>query len=162
MLIPAPMMTTLDSPLGELRLIARGEAMTGLYLPAQVAPAAAPGTSPVLERAAQQLAAYFAGERTAFDVPLAPEGTAFQRRVWAQLVAIPFATTQSYGALATALAMPTGARAVGAANSKNPISIIVPCHRVIAGSGALTGYAGGMAAKQWLLDHELAALRACA
>ena len=116
----------------------------------------------MLACAAEQLAAYFAGERTAFDLPLAPEGTAFQRRVWAQLATIPFGTTQSYGEVATALGMPTGARAVGAANGMNPISIIVPCHRVIASSGALTGYAGGTAAKQWLLDHELAALRACA
>ncbi len=116
----------------------------------------------MLERAAAQLAAYFAGDRKAFDLPLAPEGTAFQRRVWDQLRAIPFGVTRSYGELANALDMPTGARAVGSANGKNPISIIVPCHRVIAGSGALTGYAGGMAAKQWLLEHELAAHSRCA
>ena len=156
------MMMTLDSPLGALRLLGHGDALTGLYLPVQPAPAAQPGTLPVLARAARQLAAYFAGELHAFDLPLAAAGTNFQRRVWDQLVAIPFGETRSYGELATALAMPAGARAVGAANGKNPISIIVPCHRVIAGSGALTGYAGGMAAKEWLLAHELAALRRCA
>ena len=157
------MMTkTIDSPLGVLRLFARGDALTGVYLPLQAAPQATVGTLPVLERAAQQLAAYFDGELHAFDLPVAPEGTAFQRRVWAQLVAIPFGVTRSYGELAVALGQSTGARAVGSANGKNPISIIVPCHRVIAGSGALAGYAGGVAAKQWLLDHELAALRRCA
>ncbi len=156
------MTTTIDSPLGALRLFARGDALTGVYLPAQAVPQATRGTLPVLERAAAQLAAYFAGERKTFDLPLAPEGTNFQRRVWDQLVAIPFGVTRSYGELAHALAMPAGARAVGSANSKNPISIVVPCHRVIAGSGALTGYAGGMAAKRWLLDHELAGLRRCA
>ena len=156
------MIKTIDSPLGALRLFARGDALTGVYLPVQAAPAATPGTLPVLERAAAQLAAYFLGERTAFDLPLAPEGSAFQRKVWEELQKIPFGVTRSYGELAHALEMPTGARAVGSANSRNPISIIVPCHRVIAGSGALTGYAGGMAAKRWLLDHELAALRRCA
>ena len=155
-------MMTIDSPLGALRLLGRGDALTGVYLPRQVAPAAPAGTLPVLARAAQQLAAYFAGELATFDVPLSAAGTAFQRRVWAQLVAIPFGETRSYGDLAHALGMPTGARAVGSANGKNPLSIVVPCHRVIAGTGALTGYAGGVAAKEWLLAHELAALRRCA
>ena len=155
-------MTTIDSPLGALRLFVRGDALTGVYLPVQPAPVAPAGAHPVLARAAQQLAAYFAGEQRTFDLPLAAEGTSFQRRVWERLVAIPFGETRSYGELAQALAMPAGARAVGAANGKNPISIIVPCHRVIAGTGALTGYAGGMAAKEWLLAHELAALRRCA
>lgn len=108
----------------------------------------------MLERAARQLAAYFAGELTAFDLPLDGGGTPWQRAVWGQLARIPFGETRSYGELAHALDKPTGARAVGSANGKNPISIIVPCHRVIAGNGALTGYAGGMAAKEWLLAHE--------
>ncbi len=155
-------MHTIESPVGALRLLARGDALTGLYLPAQRAPDATPGKLPILARAAQQLAEYFAGARQRFDVALAPEGTEFQRRVWAELAAIPFAVTRSYGELAKALAMPNGARAVGHANSKNPISIIVPCHRVIAGSGALTGYAGGIAAKQSLLAHELAVLQRAA
>jgi methylated-DNA-[protein]-cysteine S-methyltransferase len=153
---------TIESPVGALRLFARNDALTGLYLPAQTAPAGTAGTLPVLDRAARQLAEYFSGKRQTFDIELAPDGTNFQRRVWDLLVAIPFGATRSYGDLAKTLAMPHGARAVGHANSKNPISIIVPCHRVIAGSGALTGYAGGMAAKQFLLEHELAALRACA
>ena len=89
-----------------------------------------------------------------FDVPLAPRGTGFQARVWEQLARIPFGETRSYGELARALGRPSAWRAVGAANGKNPISIVVPCHRVIAASGALTGYAGGVAAKRWLLDHE--------
>lgn len=148
------MMKTIDSPVGALRLLANDRGLTGLYLPRQAAPDAAPGTSPLLERAARQLAAYFAGELRAFDLPLAADGTPWQRAVWDQLVRIPFGETRSYGELAHVLAKPTGARAVGSANGKNPISIIVPCHRVIAGSGALTGYAGGIEAKQWLLAHE--------
>jgi len=147
-------MKTIDSPVGALRLLASDRALTGLYLPRQAAPAATPGTSPLLERAARQLAAYFAGDLRAFDLPIEADGTPWQRAVWAELARIPFGETRSYGELAHALAVPTGARAVGAANGKNPISIIVPCHRVIAGSGALTGYAGGVAAKQWLLAHE--------
>jgi methylated-DNA-[protein]-cysteine S-methyltransferase len=148
------LMMSLDSPLGVLRLHARGDALTGLYLPAQVAPLARPGRARVLELAAAQLAEYFAGERTTFAVPLAAIGTPFQHDVWDALVAIPYGATRSYGELATALGRPTGGRAVGAANGKNPISIIVPCHRVIAASGELTGYAGGLPAKQWLLAHE--------
>lgn len=160
---------TLDSPLGVLRLFARGAHLTGVYLPIQPAPESGAeaepverGTSPVLARAAAQLTAYFAGERDGFDVPLAPVGTAFQRAVWHQLAQIPFGVTRTYGELARGLGKPTGARAVGAANGKNPISILVPCHRVIAGTGALTGYAGGIAAKEWLLSHERAARRGCA
>ncbi|MEO8707036.1 MAG: methylated-DNA--[protein]-cysteine S-methyltransferase [Kofleriaceae bacterium] len=89
-----------------------------------------------------------------FDLPLAPRGSGFQELVWRALVAIPFGETRSYGELARAIGRPAASRAVGSANSKNPISIIVPCHRVIASSGELTGYAGGMAAKRWLIDHE--------
>jgi len=110
----------------------------------------------VLELAARQLGEYFAGERHAFDLPIAPRGTGFQERVWRALLAIPYGTTWSYGQLAHAIGRPSASRAVGTANGANPISIIVPCHRVIAASGALTGYAGGLAAKRWLLDHECA------
>ena len=156
------MTKTIDSPLGALRLFARGDALTGVYLPVQPAPVAPAGAHPVLARAAQQLAAYFAGEQRTFDLPLAASGTNFQRRVWDQLVAIPYGETRSYGELARMIDRPAASRAVGSANARNPISIIVPCHRVIAGTGALTGYAGGMAAKEWLLAHELAALRRCA
>jgi methylated-DNA-[protein]-cysteine S-methyltransferase len=108
----------------------------------------------VLAETAAQLRAYFGGELTAFDLPLAPTGTGFQRLVWTALQAIPFAVTRTYGELAHSIGRPSASRAVGTANSKNPISIIVPCHRVIGANGALTGYAGGMDAKRWLLDHE--------
>ena len=153
------MMLTIDSPLGPLRLVADAlaGALIGLYLPRQAAPPAAESpaaAAPVLDLAAAQLAEYFAGARRDFDVPLAPRGTEFQQRVWRELAAIPFGETRSYGQLARALGHPTASRAVGAANGKNPISILVPCHRVIAGSGALSGYAGGLDAKRWLLAHE--------
>jgi len=105
-------------------------------------------------RVAEQLAEYFAGERREFELPIAPRGTGFQERVWQALVAIRFGETRSYRELAQAIGRPAASRAVGTANAKNPISIIVPCHRVIAASGELTGYAGGLPAKRWLLDHE--------
>ncbi|MCA9677318.1 MAG: methylated-DNA--[protein]-cysteine S-methyltransferase, partial [Myxococcales bacterium] len=101
-----------------------------------------------------QLAAYLDGARRAFDVPLAPAGTPFQLAVWDALLAIPYGATESYGALARRLGRPHAARAVGAANGQNPISIIVPCHRVIGADGSLTGYGGGLPAKRWLLAHE--------
>ncbi|MGB7979240.1 MAG: methylated-DNA--[protein]-cysteine S-methyltransferase [Candidatus Nanopelagicales bacterium] len=107
-----------------------------------------------LDRAAAQLAEYFDGARTTFDVALDPAGTQFQRRAWDVLSRIPFGQTISYRAQAAALGDPAKARAVGAANGRNPISIIVPCHRVVASSGALTGFAGGMDTKAWLLEHE--------
>lgn len=107
-----------------------------------------------MERAAEQLAAYFGGELTEFDLALAPEGTEFQQKVWRLLRAIPFGETRTYGQLATKLRRPTASRAVGAANGKNPLGIIVPCHRVIGASGDLTGYAGGLPMKKWLLAHE--------
>ena len=154
MTMPTLIETAIDSPLGRLRLHARGDALTGVYLPAQVAPVARAGRARVLGLAAAQLAEYFAGERQRFALVLDAIGTAFQREVWAALATIPYGVTRSYGELARALGRPTGGRAVGAATGKNPLSIIVPCHRLIAASGALTGYAGGLAAKQWLLAHE--------
>lgn len=110
--------------------------------------------------ACDQLREYFAGTRATFDLPLAPRGTAFQRQVWEALRPIPFAMTTSYGAIAASIGRPTASRAVGAANGQNPIAIVVPCHRVVGSTGALTGYGGGMARKRWLLDHEAAQLRA--
>ena len=115
------------------------------------------GARQTLDDAVTQLDEYFAGRRTAFDVRLAPGGTQFQRQVWAQLVQIPFGTTTSYGRLATALGRPGAARAVGHANARNPIAVIVPCHRVVGSSGLLTGYGGGLAAKRLLLDLEAVA-----
>ncbi len=106
--------------------------------------------------AVAQLREYFAGSRTQFELPLAPRGTAFQRQVWLALRPIPHGTTTSYGAIAASIGRPTASRAVGAANGQNPIAIVVPCHRVVGSTGALTGYGGGMERKRWLLDHEAA------
>lgn len=108
----------------------------------------------VLDTAADQLAEYFAGERTTFDVPLDPEGTPFQQQAWMVLRSIPYGQTMTYGEQAARLGDPNKARAVGAANGRNPLSIIVPCHRVIGASGKLTGFAAGLDAKDWLLRHE--------
>ena len=107
-----------------------------------------------LDRAASQLAEYFRGTRREFDLDLDPEGTAFQRSAWEVLRTIPYGATLSYGQQAAALGDPAKARAVGAANGRNPLSIVVPCHRVVAAGGALTGFAGGLDTKAWLLDHE--------
>ena len=133
--------------------------LCGLYLPDhRGGPAAAPGrhdAGGVIDRAAGQLGEYFAGNRTAFDLPLATSGSPLQERVWAELRAVPYGTTTTYGRIATDLRMgPGGARAVGRANGRNPLSIIVPCHRVVGASGSLTGYAGGLEAKRRLLTHE--------
>lgn len=145
---------TLASPMGVLQLVADGDELCGIYLPEQAVPPARARESRVLDAAATQLAEYFAGVRRRFDLPLAPRGTNFQQLVWRALLAIPFGETRSYGELARAIGRPAASRAVGAANAKNPLAIIVPCHRVVGASGALTGYAGGMAAKRWLLEHE--------
>ncbi|MCB9736625.1 MAG: methylated-DNA--[protein]-cysteine S-methyltransferase [Deltaproteobacteria bacterium] len=150
----------LESPLGTMVAVKRPAGLAALRFvgqkhdrPVEAGWERAPERF-VAER--EQLAAYFAGERATFDLgPLAPEGTAFQRRVWEALRAIPPGETRAYGELARALGLPAGAaRAVGAANGRNPLSIIVPCHRVVGADGALTGYAGGLARKRWLLDHE--------
>lgn len=111
-------------------------------------------THPLLDETCTQLSAYFAGERRDFDLPLAARGTDFQHKVWGQLRQIPYATTWGYGDLALAIQQPTAARAVGMANGKNPLSIVVPCHRVIGKNRQLTGYAGGLERKAWLLAHE--------
>ncbi len=158
--------TTIASPLGPLRLYARGGALVGLWLPPEpesgdhVAPPSATrrDDEPVLVAAAAQLAEYFAGARRAFELPLAPPGTAFQRLAWDALLAIPYGQTRSYGEQARAIGRPHASRAVGAANGANPIAIIIPCHRVIGASGQLTGYGGGLPTKRWLLAHEGALL----
>ncbi len=142
------------SPLGTLHLCARGDELVALALPDRPAPDAPTGKSAVLARTARQLDEYFAGKRRDFDLPLAPEGTAFQQRVWRELLTIPYGDTWSYGELARAIGRPAAARAVGAANGKNPIAIIVPCHRVIGANGTLVGYGGGLPVKTWLLEHE--------
>src|SRR5688572_10399651 len=145
---------TIESPLGPLCLVARDDELAGVYLNGQAAPAAIAGSAPVLEQAALQLAEYFAGERRTFDLAIGPRGSGFRERVWRALLAIPYGTTITYGELARDIGRPAPSRAVGSANSRNPISIIVPCHRVIAASGEGTGYAGGLAAKRWLIDLE--------
>ncbi len=150
---------TIDSPIGPLRLDARGGALTGLWLPEgdDPRPDAVPRPDDELLRlAAAQLGEYFAGTRTSFDVPLAPAGTAFQRLVWDALLLIPHGATWSYGQLAKQIGRPHASRAVGAANGRNPISIFIPCHRVIGASGQLTGYGGGLPAKRFLLELERA------
>ena len=147
---------TRPSPVGPLTIVASPTAVVAIHLGADVPLAASrPATDhPIIDAAAAQLAAYFAGELTTFDVPLAPEGTEFQQKVWMLLRAIPYGETRTYGQLATKLRRPTASRAVGAANGRNPLGIIVPCHRVIDASGDLTGYAGGLPMKKWLLAHE--------
>ena len=148
-------MKIVSSPVGPLCLFARGDQLCGLYSPEQGPPSAAPESdAPVLVEAARQLAEYFAGDRRTFDLPLGPEGTGFQHLVWRALTTIPFGETRTYGQQAQLIKRPSASRAVGAANGKNPIGIIVPCHRVIGANGTLTGYAGGLAMKQWLLEHE--------
>ena len=114
---------------------------------------------PLLCETSKQLRAYFSGHLTSFDLPLDFQGTAFQKQVWAALLRIPFGEVRSYGAIAADIGRPTASRAVGAANGRNPISIIAPCHRVIGSAGALTGFAGGLEAKRYLLDHEQAVLK---
>ncbi len=114
------------------------------------------GTHPLLNQLSGELAAYFNGDLTAFTVPLDTPGTDWQLRVWSELVKIPFGETVSYGELATRLGNPGGSRAVGLANGKNRVSIVIPCHRVIASDGTLHGYGGGLPRKRWLLDHEQA------
>ena len=111
----------------------------------------------LLVGAAGQLTEYFAGDRTEFDLPLRPIGTDFQRRVWRALCDIPFGRTWSYGELAMHIGSPTASRAVGLANGRNPISIVIPCHRVIGANGSMTGYGGGIERKRWLLAHEAGA-----
>ena len=140
------------SPVGWLQLVATEHAISGVAFVSN--PGESVGTSPVLDLCQQQLEAYFDGTLTKFSVPLRLEGTPFQRRVWEALQTIPFGATWSYSELAQRVGNPKACRAVGGANHRNPIAILVPCHRVIGSSGALTGYAGGLARKQALLEHE--------
>jgi O-6-methylguanine DNA methyltransferase len=151
---PTMTMATMDSPLGPLRLYASNGALVGLYMSEHPELPAVSGHEDVLVRTMAQLAEYFAGERREFDLPLALEGTAFQQMVWRALLTIPCGETRSYGQQAALIGRPHASRAVGAANGANPISIIVPCHRVIGANGTLTGYGGGLPAKRWLLGHE--------
>ncbi len=142
-----------------LTLVATEEGLTRLDFgtePPAEAGLVHPGEHPVLSLAAGELAAYFAGRLRTFTVPLAPAGTAFQLQAWAYLREIPFGQTRSYGQQARALDAPAATRAVGRANGQNPVGVIVPCHRVVGATGRLTGYAGGIERKAWLLEHERA------
>jgi methylated-DNA-[protein]-cysteine S-methyltransferase len=152
----------LPSPIGTLLLVGRPDVVEGLYV-ADHDHAPAPGADWVedpgaLGEATRQLEEYFAGERLEFELELAASGTPWQRAVWDALVTIPFGHTVGYGRLAAQLGRPGAGRAVGAANGTNPISIVVPCHRVIGADGKLTGYGWGPERKAWLIDHERAVL----
>ncbi len=154
--------TTIDSPIGELLLTGDGAALTRLHMqdaPRPIAP------SPEWRRedgafatAVRQLSEYFAGERREFDLPLALHGNDFELRVWAALLEIPYGETASYGEIARTIGAPSAARAVGLSNGRNPIALIVPCHRVIGSDGSLTGYGGGLPRKRYLLDLEAGSL----
>ena len=154
--------TKIDSPIGTLTLVAEDAALTEVRFPndshdddidmVDVADHA------VLQQAADELGEYFSGTRVDFDVPLDPRGTEFQLAAWSALRTIPYGETVSYGEQAKRLGDPGKARAVGAANGRNPLPIIVPCHRVVGANGHLTGFGGGIAAKAWLLDHERSVL----
>jgi len=149
--------TVLDSPIGPLGLVASDEALRAvLFDGGRVRPE---GRSPVLDDAAHQLDSYFAGELVTFDLPLELHGTEFQRRCWLALASIPYGQTVSYGEQARRLGLGAdAARAVGAANGRNPLPIVLPCHRVIGADGSLTGFGGGLSVKRFLLEHEGALL----
>ena len=150
------------SPLGEILLVAnaRGDALAGLYLDGQKYYPVVPPEwrddprRPILREAARQLREYFSGVRTRFDLPLDPAGTPFQRKVWREIAAVPRGATISYAELARRCGRPAAVRAVGAATGRNPMTVIVPCHRIVGSDGTLTGYAGGLARKRLLLDLE--------
>ncbi len=143
---------SLTSPLGHIWIEANEAGVTVVKFVDEIDAMVNPST--LTEQCCRELNAYFAGELTTFTVPVAAIGTAFQQRVWQQLCTIPFGQAQHYGQIASALGQPTASRAVGMANGRNPVSIIVPCHRVIGKNGTLTGYAGGLLRKQKLLDLE--------
>jgi methylated-DNA-[protein]-cysteine S-methyltransferase len=150
---------TIESPIGPLTLIARDGVLTNLSMHEQrhtaPPPEAAITDDAFFKDVAAQLDAYFAGELSSFDLEMNLLGTPFQQRVWTELCAIPYGETISYGELARRVGNVNASRAVGLANGRNPISIIVPCHRVIGANGSLTGYGGGLERKTWLLEHEL-------
>jgi methylated-DNA-[protein]-cysteine S-methyltransferase len=150
--------TVADSPIGPLLATAAddGDAITGLWFDRPPAPGWRRDDD-ALGALRNQLDAYFAGTLQRFDLPLAAPGTPWQRAVWDALMDVPYGETMSYGELAARLGKPTACRAVGAANGRNPISVIVPCHRLIGSDGTLTGYGGGLERKRWLLDHERSA-----
>lgn len=149
--------TEISSPLGQLRLFCEDDALIGLYFEDHVpAPRDESGRDDAapFASAIEQLEEFFAGERIVFDIEFKLQGTAFQQQVWAELSSIPFGETRTYGAIASDCKRPSAVRAVGASVGRNPLSIIVPCHRVLGANGSLTGFAGGIDRKRWLLEHE--------
>lgn len=164
MTTPSLTSASIDSPVGVLTLVARGEALAAVLWPEEtegrVRFAAEPvqtsktSTHAVLEAAEQQLSEYFAGQRRNFELDLDPKGTEFQRQVWWSLADIPYGETSTYGKQAAHIGRPAAVRAVGSANGRNPLSIVLPCHRIVGANGKLTGFAGGLDTKRWLLDHE--------
>jgi methylated-DNA-[protein]-cysteine S-methyltransferase len=154
----ATFFTTVPSPVGRLTLVGNGDDLVGLYFDddpyAAKARAAAVKDERRLRHAVTELEEYFAGARTRFDLSLAPQGTVFQKSVWRELVRIPFGETATYGEIAKSIGQPAASRAIGGANHRNPIAIIIPCHRVIGADGSMTGYGGGLPYKRLLLDLE--------
>jgi methylated-DNA-[protein]-cysteine S-methyltransferase len=151
-----PAYTLIDTPLGTMLATGDGAgAISGLWFDREP-DAAWTRDDDAFAALREQLDDYFAGRRDRFDLELAAVGTPWQRRVWTALMGVPYGQTMSYAELAARLGRPTACRAVGAANGRNPISVIVPCHRLIGSDGSLTGYAGGLERKAWLLDHERA------
>lgn len=150
----------LPSPAGVLLLLSDGEALTGLYTsgrdPSRAVPPGAIHDAAPFREVSAELEGYFDGKRTVFETPLRLSGTAFQKSVWKELTAIPYGTTISYRELALRVGNPRAVRAVGGANGRNPVSIIVPCHRVVGADGDLVGYGGGIECKRLLLAHERA------
>ena len=147
----------LKTPLGLLELVSReGTLLDEIHLPGEMSRKRPVdrGNEPVLRQACQQLTEYFSGDRLEFDLPLRPQGTPFQQKVWRALQEIPFGATASYREIATAVGQPTACRAVGGANGRNPLPIVIPCHRVIGANGALVGFSAGLDHKSWLLRHE--------
>ena len=144
----------IDSPIGELQLVGDGSSLTRLEMSARATPAGGQHDPDAFEEVEGQLRAYFAGELTEFDVPLAPSGSGFQLAVWAALLRIPYGETASYGEIANEVGRPDAMRAVGTTNGRNPIAVIIPCHRVIGADGSLVGYGGGLPRKRLLLELE--------
>lgn len=156
---------SVPSPIGELRLVASDVGLRAVLWPdedddrVRLDDELVEADHPILDAAATQLAEYFSGERTEFELPLDPQGTDFQVAAWKALAEIPYGETATYGEQAERIGRPTAVRAVGAANGRNPLSIVLPCHRVVGADGSLTGFAGGLEAKRMLLDHERGATR---
>jgi len=146
--------TTVGSPVGRLTLVGAGDELVGLHFEGERPPKGAVRDDRRLRDAALQLDEYFAGRRTRFDLPLAPVGTPFQKAVWRALTRIPYGETASYGDIARAIGQPSASRAIGGANHRNPIAIVIPCHRVIGADGSMTGYGGGLDRKRLLLGLE--------